>query len=90
MNLRFVAVNENGREIQDDDNTDIQLQPPVDSISVDSIPRVGEEVVFYNVPGGSSVWDVVHVIWMVPADESARQLGGIAHVCVMIRQREKA
>ena len=89
MNIRFVSVDENGREIEDTDDTDIRLHPPVDDLDSDTIPRVGEQINFYNI-GDGATWDVTGVVWMVGAYRTAAPYQAVAHACVMIRKQEKA
>jgi hypothetical protein len=86
VNIRFAAVDENGREIEDDDAV---LHPPVDSIDADAIPRVGEQIMFYNI-GDGATWDIMDVVWMVGAYRVSPPYQAVAHACVMIRKQVKA
>lgn len=82
MNIRLVAVDHNGCEIEDDGGPN---QTPVDALRVDSVPRVGEQVLFYNTHGRDFYWTVVGVTWMVSPGEWVNG-DGHAHVCIMIRR----
>lgn len=84
MNIRFEAVDENGRAVEDDDDS---LHPPLDSIRADSIPRAGEKVLFYNTHGSLDDWIVTNVVWMVDASASSKLHGGFTHACVQIRHQ---
>lgn len=86
MNIRFEAVHENGREIEADDD---DRHPPMDNAYGDSIPRIGEEVMFYNTGGDLSVWTVVNVVWMADASDDSKRHGGFMHACVQIRRKPK-
>lgn len=87
MNIRFVAVDENGRKIEDDDDN---LHPPVTELNSSAIPRIGEKVMFYNLGNHrDGQWTVIAVIWMVGAYRVTEPHNAAAHVCVMIRQEAK-
>lgn len=83
MNIRFEAVDQDGRAIEDNDDN---LHPPLDHVQADSIPRTGEKVLFYNVAGDLADWIVHDVVWMVDVSDDSRRHGGFMHVCVQIRQ----
>jgi hypothetical protein len=82
VNIRFVAVDENGREIEDDDDN---LHPPFAHLDSDTIPRIGEKVMFYNLGNNrDATWIVLAVTWMVGAYRVTEPYNAAAHVCVMI------
>lgn len=84
MNIRFAAVDENGREIEDDDDN---LHPPITELNSSAIPRVGEQVMFYNFGNHRDAhWTVTAVTWMVGAYRTVAPHDAAAHVCVMIRR----
>lgn len=84
MNIRFVAADEDGREIESDDN---DLHPPITELNSSAIPRIGEQVMFYNFGNNRDArWTVTAVIWMVGAYRSVSPHDAAAHVCVMIRR----
>lgn len=85
MNIRFAAVDENGREIEDDDE---DLHPPITQLNSDTVPRVGEKVMFYNLGNNRDAdWIVTAVTWMVGAYRISEPHQAAAHVCVMIRKQ---
>lgn len=85
MNIRLVAVDAEGREIErdDDDHSDLV---PVNSVQLDAVPRVGDEMLFYNTHGRDFTWMVSGVVWMVSPNERNRG-DGYGHVCVMLQRK---
>lgn len=85
MNMRLVAVDTDGREIEREDADDPDLAP-VHSIRTDAVPRIGDELLFYNTHGRNFTWTVVNVVWMVSPGDRANS-DGYMHVCVMIQRK---